>query len=355
MQENTIPLIYTALKEHERQNLADVIPLAKPYTLIIEPTSLCNFRCVQCFQSLAEPSYFTATRGNMSLELFRTVIAQAASWSGPLFKVLKLSLYGEPLLNPDFPEMMRLAREANIAERIETTTNASLLNDRVIDAMIEQKLDYVRVSIYAGSSEKHAQITRSSVNLPRIHDNLLRLQQRKKERRADKPFVACKMLDTFGPENEVFKRQFQDVADEVYFDMPHDWIPVAGSDFLGGLYGDGKTSVSTDLHPATTRRRACPVSFYVLAVRANGDVAPCCVDFIGGTNVGNAKEHPLREIWQGEAMRAFHRMQLAGERFRNPSCARCGAINSAHYTRDNIDDVSPEALGGQSAGNHHGG
>lgn len=344
MPEDVPPFIYTALKDHQRRNLADVIPLAKPYTLIIEPTSLCNFRCVQCFQSLTEPSYFTATRGHMPLELFRAIVAQAASWEGPRFKVLKLSLYGEPLLNPEFPEMLRLARQANIAERIETTTNASLLNQRVIDAMIEQQLDYVRVSIYAGSPEKHADITRSPLTLGRVHDNLQRLQECKKLRHADRPFVACKMLDTFGPDNESFARRFQDVADEIYFDMPHDWIPVPGSNFLGNLYGSDTTPAMAELHPAAPRHRACSVSFYIVSVRANGDVAPCCVDFIGGTNVGNVREHPLQEIWQGQTMRAFHRMQLSGERFRNPSCARCGAVNSRHYTRDDIDDVGPEVL-----------
>lgn len=342
--ENDAPLAYTALKDHQRRNLADVIPLAKPYTLILEPTSLCNFHCVQCFQSLPGPSYFTETRAHMPMELFESVVAQAAAWQGPQFKVLKLSLYGEPLLNPEFPEMLRIAREANIAERIETTTNASLLNDRAAEAMVEQGLDYVRVSIYAATPERYREVTGSPIGLEQIHENLRRLQALKRERGAAKPFVACKMLDTFGPENDLFRERFQDVADEVYFDKPHDWIPVAGSDFIGNLYGAGQASVKMDLHPTMPRHRACSVAFYTLAVRANGDAAPCCVDFIGGTNIDNVRNHPLREIWQGDAMRAFLRMQLAGERFRNPSCARCGIVNSEHYTRDNIDHVPPEVM-----------
>jgi hypothetical protein len=38
---------YTELKSTNRQNLMEVLPLAKPFTVLIEPSSLCNFRCIQ--------------------------------------------------------------------------------------------------------------------------------------------------------------------------------------------------------------------------------------------------------------------------------------------------------------------
>ena len=146
---------YTDLKSTNRQNLRDVLPLAKPFTLLIEPSSLCNFHCIQCFQSLKAPSYFTKSRMNMPLALYLRVIGQLKAWEGPKLKVLKLSLYGEPLLNPDFCEMLAAAREAGVAERIETTTNASLLSHSVAEAMVRCQLDYVRVSIYASDQERH--------------------------------------------------------------------------------------------------------------------------------------------------------------------------------------------------------
>ena len=82
-------LKYTELKSTNRQNLRDVLPLPKPFTVLIEPTSLCNFRCVQCFQSLKTETYFTRTRGSMPLERFREVLRQLGEWPGPKLKVLK--------------------------------------------------------------------------------------------------------------------------------------------------------------------------------------------------------------------------------------------------------------------------
>src|SRR3989338_7988114 len=113
---------FTKLKSTDRQDLKKVMPLPKPFTVLVEPSSLCNFRCVQCFQSAKAASAFTRSRGHMPLALFRKVLAQLKAWPGPKLKVLKLSLYGEPLLNPDFCEMLKLACAAGVVERIETTT-----------------------------------------------------------------------------------------------------------------------------------------------------------------------------------------------------------------------------------------
>ena len=127
---------YTALPVINRQVLRDVLPLAKPFTVLIEPTSLCNFRCIQCFQSITTDSYFTQTRGVMPLALFRRVVDQLQQWPGAKLKVLKLSLYGEPMVNPKFSEMVRIAKAADVAERVETTTNASLLTRAVAEQLV---------------------------------------------------------------------------------------------------------------------------------------------------------------------------------------------------------------------------
>ena len=71
---------YSELKEQNRKNLREVIPLEKPFTLLIEPSSLCNFRCVQCFQSVPEETYFSKNRMNMSMECFGKVIEDMKSW-----------------------------------------------------------------------------------------------------------------------------------------------------------------------------------------------------------------------------------------------------------------------------------
>ena len=280
----------------------------------------------------------------MPLARFQRVIEQLQAWPGPKIKVLKLSLYGEPLVNTDFCEMVRIAREADVAERIETTTNASLLSREVAERLVEYQLDYVRVSIYAFEQERHRTVTGANVHIGAIHENLLILREIRKRKGSEKPFVSCKMLDAYGTENERFIRLYKDVADEVYIDEPHGWIKVDGADFIRNYYEEDAESVVTDLERNSTRRTACPMAFTTMAIRNNGDVAPCCVDFVGGTNLGNMEERSLQEIWNSDRWYEFQKMQLENRKDGNYSCARCDIYLSDHYTRDNIDGFPVEKL-----------
>ena len=336
---------YTELKNIGRRNLREVLPLAKPFTVLIEPSSLCNFRCIQCFQSLKRASYFTRNRMHMPLERFRRAIEQLRTWPGEKLKVLKLSLYGEPLLTPDFPEMLRLARKAEIADRIEVTTNASLLSPEIADAMVRYKLDYLRVSIYAATPERQREITHSAFSPEQIHENLRMLREVKRRFGSEQPFVSPKMLDAYGEENERFMTLFRDVADELYLDKPHGWIGTEEADFMERYYGDdGMAAVGKDLAGTVTGQYACPMAFTTMAVRSNGDVSPCCVDFIGGTNLGNIDEASLPEIWNSRNWFEFQKMQLEKRKEENSSCRRCYVCHSSYYTRDNIDGFPVEQL-----------
>jgi radical SAM protein with 4Fe4S-binding SPASM domain len=336
---------YTQLKSTNRQNLIEILPLPKPFTVLIEPTSLCNFKCIQCFQSIKDDSYFLKSRGNMSMQRFRRIIEQLRDWTGPRIKVLKLSLYGEPFVNSDFCEMLRLAREADIAERIETTTNASLLSREVAEKLVENQLDYARVSIYAADQKKHREVTGVGMDISRIHQNLQVLQEIKKQKGSAKPFVSCKMLDSYSSdENGLFIKMYQDVSDEVYIDKPHSWIKLDGVDFIKNYYRDDVKTATEDLTEHSSRKIACPMAFTTMAVRSNGDVSPCCVDFVGGTNLGNMEELPLKEIWNSDKWYEFQKMQLENRKHKNFSCARCDIYLSDHYTRDNIDGFPVEKL-----------
>lgn len=337
-------LRYTQLKEHCRQDLKEVLPLAKPFTLIIEPTSICNFRCVQCFQSISEESYFTQNRAHMSMEAFGKVIDDMKKWPGPRLKVLKLSLYGEPLLNEHFCEMLKLARQADIAERIETTTNASLLDEATCSRLVAYGLDYMRVSVYSAIQERHEDITGSKIKIEAIHSALRMLQDAKRAAASETPFVSVKMLDAYSSENDTFLGMYKDVADEVYLDKPHSWIAYKDKDFIGELYKEEGARVKNDLSACRSSRVACTLPFFTLAVRSNGDVSPCCIDWLGATNIGNIRKSSLRELWDSGAMYEFRKMQLENRRKENKSCRNCEFCSSDYYVKDNVDGFPVERL-----------
>jgi radical SAM protein with 4Fe4S-binding SPASM domain len=336
---------YSKLKEHKRQNLIDIIPLNKPFTLLIEPSNLCNFKCVQCFQSIESMNYLTEHRGLMNMDLYNEIINQFKNWDGGKLKVLKLGMYGEPFTSPNFCEMLRIAKEADIAERIETTTNVSLITKEICEKLVEYGIDYIRVSIYSPNQEKHYSITNSTIDIKNIYNTLKYIQKLKKEKGVDKPFISAKMLDTYSSENEEFLNKYKVVADEVYIDKPHNWVAHKEKNFIDSLYSeDKKAQLENDLAETMSNRVACPMPFTTLAVRNNGDVSPCCVDWTGETNLGNILKTGIKEIWNGEEMYQFRKMQLENRRCENVSCKNCGVILNDYYTRDNIDGFPVEKL-----------
>jgi len=84
--------------------------------------------------------------------------------------------------------------------------------------------------------------------------------------------------------------------------------------------------------------------FFTLAVRSNGDVSPCCIDWIGGTNIGNVIEQTLKDVWHGDRMFEFRKMQLENRKDENESCRHCEFYLSNYYTRDNIDGLPVDKL-----------
>ncbi len=339
-------LEYTKLKEYKRQNLIEILPLKKPFTLLIEPSNYCNFRCVSCFQSLKSENYLTRHRGLIDMELYQKIIRQFQQWEGDRLKVLKLSLYGEPLTNPHFGEMLRTASESGIAERIETTTNASLLTEETAEQMVRYGLDYIRVSVYGGNQKRYEEVTGCpDADMKQIRESLKMLQNYKKKYGKERPFISAKMLDTYTSENEEFLEYFSEAADEVYIDKPHNWVASEEKSFLGSLYEEGQEKLlRQDLKKVHSRRTACPMAFTTMAVRCDGSVSPCCVDWAGGTNIGSIQEQDIREIWDGDSMYEFRKMQLENRRRENPSCRGCDLPDNSYYTRDNIDGFQVERL-----------
>ena len=77
---------------------------------------------------------------------YKKIIDDICKFEKPI-KVLRLYKDGEPLLNPHFADMIRYAKEKKCAERIDTTTNASLLNPKISLEIIEAGLDRINISI----------------------------------------------------------------------------------------------------------------------------------------------------------------------------------------------------------------
>ena len=326
-------LLYSQLRKTKRQPLGKIIPLRMPLSLFIEPTNLCNFRCVMC--PLSSPDYRKIVRysGHLGMDLYTKILSDIKKM-GKL-KSLKLYCDGEPLLNKNIAKMVKLAKKNNIAERIEITTNASLLKKEISMELIESGLDYLRLSIYSVSEKREFKITQSKISVSQIFNNIKNFKRLRDKLRKKLPFIYVKMIDTFSSENEIFKNMYKKVADEVCIESPMNWD--GQKDFIGNLYLNKK--INKDRFSSTKKvKEVCPFPFYSLVIKCNGDVVACCVDWSKQTKIGNVKEESLSEVWVGQRLREFRKMHLERRKTENESCRNCTYLYTSPDNIDNLPD-----------------
>ena len=73
-------------------------------------------------------------------------------------------------------------------------------------------------------------------------------------------------------------------------------------------------------------------------VHVDGDVTTCCLDEHLENKLGNLRETPLAEIWNGETLRAWRLAQIQGQ-FENsgPLCTQCNWKSAGTYPQEKVD------------------
>lgn len=284
---------FSELKNQARVPLKDVIPLSAPFTIFIEPTNLCTFRCTMCPHSLKDYAKQAGYHQLIPITLYRKVIDDIAALGG--CKSLCLWFDGEPLIHPDIGEMLKLGR--TVTQRLTLTTNASLLTEDRAQEIIDAEVDYVKVSIYGISQKAHERTTgnkNEKFSVDHIRNNVFRLRTMRDEQNKNGHIFAANMLTR--DEWQEFVDRYKDVADEV--------VPI-------NLVSWGSDLISVSV--VTGQIKACPHPFYTLVVRANGEVVPCAVAWSRDLIIGDVNKETLSEIWNGDKMKSLREMHLAGE------------------------------------------
>ena len=328
-------ITYSQLRNSQRQPLEEQLPLDLPFSIYIEPTNKCNFKCLQCPTSFSDYKDIVGFSSFMDMNLYKKILDDIKKM-GKL-KSLKLYLNGEPLLHKNIVEMIMLASNLDITDRIEMTTNAALLTEDLSKNLINSGLTYLRISIYSIIEEKNQQITNSKIGIDKIFNNIKNFKKLRDEYKNHTPFLYVKMIDTFDKkENEDFINKYKDIADEVAIEAPMNWNGYLKRDYINNLYNEKSNDINREILFAN-KKEICPFPFYSLVINCNGDVGVCCVDWNIKTKIGNIKEKNLSEIWFGENLRNFRKMHINKYRHKNESCKNCTYL---YTSPDNIDNLS---------------
>jgi MoaA/NifB/PqqE/SkfB family radical SAM enzyme len=133
----------------------------------IDTTNFCNLRCKMCYLSMDKNS----KRMDMDKETFHKVANKFFSKT----RMLYLSCGAEPLVNPNFTEFLSISSGYGIPFR-SFATNGMLLEKKVIDSCVDNRIEEVIVSL-DGSKKETVQSIRIGSNFDRVIGNLKKLDQ----------------------------------------------------------------------------------------------------------------------------------------------------------------------------------
>ena len=331
---------------HDRKPLRELLPLHKPLSLFVEPTNLCNFRCAPCVHGSDNTRNDLKPLRNMEMSLYKKIIRELQEWDGPKLKLLRLALLGEPFVNSEFVDMVRIAKEANIAERVDTFSNGSLLTEAVSAKLIDYGLDVIRFSIYAADSKHHYEVTRTKCDVEKIRYNIKMLRDMRDERGKTAPYIFVKMFDTYSDENNRFFELYHGIADEMGLEKVHNATNYSGNNLVNMYYNDREKEQQVNqeyTNSLNNGRITCSRPFMAMVINNIGDCLMCTHDPAKGTKIGNSYESTLQELWSGNKMFEFRKMLLENRKRENRICANCDWFK-LFPEEDNVDEFPVERL-----------
>jgi len=314
----------------DRKKLGEVLPLDTPFTVILDTSERCNFRCSYCFRSdknhMKHPAYNMGKL--MEWSVFERAVAQMQEFPGEI-KRISLSCHGEPLLNDQLPDMVGLIKERGFKGSVEFHTNASALTHNLSERLVHAGLDKMVVSIQGLSNEKYEEICRANIDFEKLAENIAYLYKIKKDL-----LLHVKIIDMALGDNEEqsFKGIFENIADSYFIEKS---VPI----FKNAVYQPSEEHLRINKYGAATGIQPyCQLLFYELIVSPEGDIYPCS-NIVPPFTLGNVRDTTLLKAWNSEARERFLREHLANTRMANSICKECNLPNSA--VKDERDLITP--------------
>ena len=282
-----------------RRHLVDDFPPC----LQIEPTSVCNYRCVFCYQQ--DPGFSRRTSGymgSMALELFTRLIDQAEGRC----EAVTLASRGEPLLCPAIDRMLAYVRGKFLA--LKMNTNASLLHEAHCHAILQAGVNLLVFSVDAADEPAYSRL-RVGGDLERVRRNLERFQAiRAKHYPHARTITRISGVKVEGtPDLDRMEAVWGSLADQVAFVTYNPW----------------DQTYELPLHDLTA---PCSELWLRMFVWWDGTVNPCENDYKSTLRVGDANEQGLSELWRSAAYQRLREQHLAAKRSQRSPCNRCPVI-----------------------------
>lgn len=282
------------------------LPLKKivtdfPQYLLIEPASLCNLRCVMCFQVDTSFSSNKEMMGFMPIEMFDNIIEEAKENN---CNAITLASRGEPTLHKQFDKMTRIIQESKIID-CKLNTNATVLNEKKINEILSANFSEVVFSVDAGTKETYESI-RVKGKWEKVLKNIELFNKVRRNNFPSSPTVTRIAGVKVKEEQDIEQMSsfWENLVDEV---------SIKEASPRWDSYNNEKNKITEPCMNLWTRSY----------IWYDGKVNPCDFDYKSNLEVGNIKDDSIKNIWNNQKYNKLRENHLNKLRCKHNPCDRC--------------------------------
>lgn len=276
-----------------------------PNVFIIETCSHCNLSCTIC----PNKKMHSNDLGYMDIELFRNVMVDIA----PYCDFLMLYWMGEPLLHPDLPELLRIAR-SQISGKIVLSSNMTVLNESIAASI----LSYADILICCIDrwNKKAFEKTRNGAIFEKVISNTEYILRQRKPNDTCEIIVKALDIDNNQEEFNNFSNYWKSRGAHPLLAWLNDWA---------GTFNKIRKNSSIPIPHYDNNRVPCADLWFKLAMNWKGEIQTCCFDWRYSRKIGCYKkgENWLLKAWQSKNIVDLRTAHIKGNWGFNSMCEAC--------------------------------
>lgn len=210
-------------------------------------------------------------------------------------KVIQLHGYGDPLLDKNMPEYVKILKERGF-ESYFSCNPANIDMDNTY-RMLDCGVNYIKYSIESVDDNVHKQIRGEASNFKESYEKILKVLDYKKKNKCDTTIVIT-MLDL----NRKNQKEDFDKLLEAF----------NGQDVYIYLKSEDCQWYRKDYHGTNSIHwsEICKHPWMSMTIKSNGEAAMCMEDFNNEIVLGNVLEQSLYNIWNGEEYKKFREQHM---------------------------------------------
>ncbi len=276
-----------------------------PFSVSIEPTTACNLRCPECPSGLRS---FSRPTGMLENDFFSKVIDQLYTHSTYIIFYFQ----GEPYLNPSFLKMVEYASSKKLYTA--TSTNAHYLSDDVAKKTVESGLDRLIISIDGTTQDVYSQY-RIGGDLQKVIDGTKNILKWKNELKSNTPYVVFQFLVVAPNEHQIeaVRKLAKEIGvDDIAFKTAQINDYQNGNKLIpkNTVYSRYKKIGSGRFQLKNSLLNHCWKIWQSAVITWDGKVVPCCFDKDAHHQIGDLRENPFKQVWQGKEFMVFRQSVL---------------------------------------------